>query len=190
MNDYSAYTEYDLAAADAKASSKDSIELAQLQKLAEQQADEAAKVAKLEMELEKARAALKHTSEVVLPEAMERAGLEEFKSHTGLIIKVKEDIRCSIPATKATQALAWLRANGHAALIKRQVSLAFGKGDDERASKLLKLLEESGYLDFGDQEGVHSQTLSAFVRNALKEGEEIPLELFSVFRQRRTVIDS
>lgn len=184
------YADYATLASGGDADQEQAVALSQLQKLAEQQADEAAKVAELELALEKARTAFRHTSEVVLPEAMERAGLEEFKSHTGLVIKIKEDVRCSIPAPKAAEALAWLRDHGHAALIKRQVSLSFGKGEGERAKLLTEKLVELGYAEYDEKEGVHAQTLSAFVRNALKEGEEIPLELFSVFRQRRSVIDN
>lgn len=163
-------------------------DLAQLQELAEQQSRAEAKVAQIEAQLASAREELKDISERQMPELMDQIGLETFKTRSGLIINVKETIRASIPKANAARAFAWLKANGHEAMIKRVVAVQFGKGEDERAEALRAALADDYEVD--DKASVHPSTLAAFVREKLENGDEIPLELFGVHRQRISKIDN
>jgi hypothetical protein len=163
-------------------------ELSQLQSLAEFQAAAQSKVDNLEAQLAKAREELKDLAERRVPELMDQIGMVEFKTTSGLIIKIDETIRASIPKAKAPFAFAWLRENGHAALIKRKVSVAFGKGEDESAEQLLEAL--SGDYEVEDDVSVHSSTLAAFVREKLRDGVDIPLDLLGVHRQRISKLDT
>lgn len=162
-------------------------ELTQLQKLAERQASAAARVAELEAHLNKAREELKDLAERQVPELMDQIGITDFKTATGLQINIVETIRASIPKARAPLAFLWLKENGHAALIKRVVKVAFGRGEDERAEALQKQLAGEEY-QVEDDASVHPSTLAAFVREKLRDGEEIPLDLFGVHRQRESKI--
>lgn len=162
-------------------------ELTQLTQLAEQQASAQAKVSDLEAQLNKAREELRDIAERQVPELMDQIGVSEFKTATGLKIKIDETIRASIPKAKAPLAFAWLKQNGHAAMIKRVVSVAFGKGEDERAEALREKLASDFPVE--DNASVHPSTLAAFVREKLREGEEVPLDLFGVHRQRVSKIE-
>ncbi|QYW02137.1 hypothetical protein CPT_Sonora_034 [Stenotrophomonas phage Sonora] len=164
-------------------------ELARLTALAEDQARAEAEVARLEAELGKARDRLRDVAERQVPELMDGIGIESFKTSTGLKIEIAETIRASISVANAPRAFAWLREHGHAALIKRGISLAFGKGQDEKADLLVKELEEKG-LDVEDKTSVHPSTLASFVRENLRDGKEIPLDLLGVHRQRVSKIKS
>lgn len=157
-------------------------ELTQLQKLAEQQASKQAEVAKLEAQLNQAKEELKALAEGQIPELMDQIGIANFKTVSGLVIEVTEKIRAAIPKPKAHLAFAWLKQHGHAALIRRTVSVAFGKGEDEKAEALKDQLASDYEVE--DNANVHPSTLSAFVREKLQSGEEIPLDLFGVHRQR------
>ncbi|MFA7063759.1 MAG: hypothetical protein WC132_06450 [Methanomethylophilus sp.] len=163
-------------------------ELSQLSALAEQQAAAAAKVADLEAQLNKAREELRDIAERQVPELMDQIGIGEFKTTSGLKIKIDETIRASIPKAKAPLAFAWLKNNGHGSLIKRVVSVAFGKGEDERAEELRQQLSVQFEVD--DNASVHPSTLAAFVREKLRNGEEVPLDLFGVHRQRVSKIET
>lgn len=158
-------------------------ELSQLSKLAEEQAKAEAEVARLEAELTKAREVARDFAERQVPELMDSIGIAEFKTATGLKIEVAETIRASITQANAPRAFAWLRENGHAALIKRALSVTFGKGEDDKAEAFAKELEDKG-LDADDKTSVHPSTLASFVREKLRDGEEIPLDLLGVHRQR------
>ena len=158
-------------------------ELSQLTQLAEQQAAAQSKVADLEAQLNKALEELRDIAERQVPELMDQIGIGEFKTTTGLKIKIDETIRASISAMNAARAFAWLRENGHAALIKRTLKVDFGKGQDDDAEALAKELMEKG-LDADDKTAVNPQTLAAFVREKLRDGQEIPLDLLGVHRIR------
>jgi len=181
-NDTSAYLEF------IQPQSLGSGELSKLSQLAEKQAAAAAKVADLEAQLNAAREELRDIAERQVPELMDQIGIDEFKTTTGLKIKIEETIRASIPKAKAPLAFAWLKNNGHGALIKRVVSVAFGRGEDEKADELRQRLADEFEVD--DNSSVHPSTLAAFVREKLRNGEEIPLDLFGVHRQRIAKIET
>ena len=174
-----------LAYADAKPTAGG--DLARLADLANEQADAEAQVARIQAELNRAQERLKDISERQVPELMDQLGLETFKTRTGLVIEVDETIRASIPKARSVEAFAWLRAHNHEALIKREVVIQFSKGEDEKALALLEELNNKG-LPAEDESSVHASTLSAWVREKLKKGEDVPVDLFGVFRQRRSKI--
>jgi len=157
--------------------------LARLTQLASEQAKAEAEVARIEAELQAAKDALKVISETSVPELMDELGMTSFKTASGLTVDIKETIRASIPKNKQPLAFNWLREHGNAALIRRVISLPFGKGEDERAQEVMDILAQEG-LHPDDVLSVHPSTLSAFVKEKLEKGEEIPTELFGVFRQR------
>lgn len=160
--------------------------LGELSKLADDQAQAASRVAELEKQLETAREELRDISERRLPEKMDELGMEEFKTTTGLKIKIKEVVRASIPKPRQGEAFHWLRTNGFGGLIKRAVAVKFGKGQDDVAEKLAHDLAEKYEVE--DNASVHPSTLKAFVSEQLTDGREIPLDLFGVHRQRTAII--
>ena len=162
-------------------------ELARLTKLAEEQAAAEAKVADLEAQLTKAREEVRDLAEFKVPELMDQIGMSEFKTASGLKIKVVETIRAGISVANAPAAFAWLKEHNHAAMIKREIKLSFGRGEDDKANKLIERLEGEG-LHPDDKASVHPSTLAAFVREKLAKGEEIPLDLLGVHRQRASKI--
>lgn len=162
-------------------------ELAQIQQLAEAQAEAEQAVAEAELALTKAKEALKLIAETQLPEAMDACGMTEFKTRSGLIVRIRETIRASIPKAMQVDAFRWLRAHGHESMIKRNVVVAFGKGEDESAAQLYAELSARD-LHPEDNVSVHSSTLSAWAKEKLEKGEEVPQELFGIFRQREAKI--
>jgi hypothetical protein len=156
--------------------------LSSLAKLAEEQIKAVSEVAEAEAQLSTAKEKLKDLAERQIPDLMDQVGLEDFKTSSGLIIEVNETIRAAIPKEHEHRGIAWLKEHGHEALVKRVVSVAFGKGEDGKAQQLY--LEMAKRYDVEDKASVHPSTLSAFVREQLEAGEEIPLDLLGVHRQR------
>lgn len=161
--------------------------LATLTGLAEKQAKIESDISDLEAQLTAKREELREVAERQVPELMDSLNLAQFKTASGLKIEVAETIRASIPKALAPRAFAWLREHGNAAMIKRAVSIAFGKGQDDTADKLAQKLAADGF-DVEDNASVHPSTLSAFVREKLRDGAELPLDLFGVHRQRASKI--
>lgn len=165
-----------------------STSLAVLSALAQKQLDAEAEVLRCQAQLTRAQEKLKEISERQLPEAMETIGMKTFATVTGLVVTLDQTIRAAVPKAMRDKAWAWMRANGHAALIKRKVMVEFGKGEDEKAAALAKKMNEE-YSVVSDESGVHPSTLAAFVREQMTKGKEIPIEMFGVHKQNIAKIE-
>lgn len=139
--------------------------------------------------LKKAQEALAKVAEQRIPELMEQLDLTVYPLRDGGKLTLKETIRASIPKAAERRAFAWLRENGQAGLIKRAITLTFGKGQDKTAEKLREELRAKG-LEPEDKTAVHPSTLKSFVNERLEAGKELPEDLFSVFRQRTAQIST
>lgn len=128
-----------------------------------------------------------------LPEAMEAAGVEDFTMKDGRKVTIKIRTHSHISEDNQEGAFEWLRVNGHDDIIKRIISVAFGKGEDAKAEKLFDYL--TGRKNLSDnnivgKQSVHASTLKSFVTKALAAGEEIPHDLFGIYQIPVAVIGS
>lgn len=138
-----------------------------------------------------------------LPEAMRELGVEKFTLKSGETITVREEVSADINKDNKDKCFAWLRRTGNDSLIKRVVSVAFGRGDDALATKMLKAIEKlAPDLETQDKAVVNAQTLKAFVRERVelekpdeetgevhvKPADRLPRELFGVFIINRAVV--
>jgi len=162
-------------------------DLSSLSDLIEKQDTLEQAVMAMEENLRVTKQELRVVAEEELPSLMQLCGIESFTTKEGLSVSVKEIIRASIPKNKTLQAMAWLREKGHSGLIKHAIALDFGRGEDEEASKLYGFLIDQG-LQPEETFKVHPQTLGAFVREQLAEGEDLPMELLGVHRQTKAKI--
>lgn len=122
-----------------------------------------------------------------IPNAMQQAGLLEMTTDDGGAVKVENKIYGSISAKNKEAALTWLRDNNHGSLIKNEFRVPFGKGEDAKAASLEQFLK-SEEVDYARQDGVHAQTLQAFVREQIQQSKPLPLELFGVHIQPTAII--
>lgn len=134
---------------------------------------------RLEEEAKDVKRHIKTITEEVIPNYMRELGLSEVKLENGAKVTVKDQVFASIPKPVQDAALQWLDDNGHGSLIKNEIKLNFAKGEDERAQTLRKILEDAGY-EFNHTANVHWQTLRAFCREQLEQGNMLPEDLFSV----------
>lgn len=170
-------------------------DLKKLSTLAARQVSLEAQVIAAEEALRKAKENLRQVNEIELPEVMDRLKLEQFKTVDGLEIEVSEKVRASIAKKNQARGFAWLREHGHDAIIKRLVKVQFGKGEEAQADALKHLLDDpktveriGGVLNLTDESSVHAGTLSSLVKKLLEDGEEVPLDILGVFRQRVTKV--
>lgn len=118
-----------------------------------------------------------------LPELMDEAGQKACTVKDGTVLKVAEVIRASISEERKLPAFDWLRDNGHGSIIKNQVSLQFGRNEEQKAEAAIKALES---LHFRPEQKmtVAPQTLAKLIGELMKEGVDVPMELFGAFVQR------
>lgn len=127
----------------------------------------------------------KHNSEIV-PNMMIELGIEELTLRDGYKISIKDEVYAKLPEDSAP-AFSWLRTHNLDSVIKNQVSVDFGKGEDEQAQKVLEALMEMGvYPVF--KSTIHPQTLKALLREQIAKGSGIPLDEFGATVVKTTVI--
>lgn len=153
--------------------------LATIAQLANEQMRLEDEVAEAEDRLKSLKEQLRSIERGKLPEALARFGLASFKLENGGEVSVKDDVYAGITEEHRPAALKWMEDTGHDDIIKNEVSLNFGKGQDQETQELVDILNERGY-SFERKRSIHPQTLKAFVRHALEEGVAIPFDLFSV----------
>lgn len=144
-------------------------------------------VARAEAALKTAQEAYAKVAEQRIPELMESLDLTVYPLRDGGKLTLKEAIRASIPKASERRAFDWLRSNGQGGLIKRAITLTFGKGQDEAAAALVAELRAKE-LQPEDKTTVHPSTLKSFVTETLEAGKELPEDLFSVYRSRTAQI--
>lgn len=124
-----------------------------------------------------------------LPEAMDAAACKTFEdAKTGKKITVKDEVRASISKPNQAEAHKWLRDNNHADLIKNEIKVPLDKGKDNIAGEILTLLKKKFDIEAERSESVHASTLSAFCREQLSKGVELPAAPLGLFIRRVAVI--
>ncbi len=143
----------------------------------------------IESELKKAQERLRLLSEREIPELMAKCNMIEFRTTTGLRVKVAEDVHASISQANRLDAVKWLDDHGYGGIVKRKVFVDFNKEEQEAAERLYSTLQ-ADFSNVGIDANVHSSTLKAFVKERLKEGSDIPLPLFGAVVFKKTRIDT
>ena len=88
---------------------------------------------------------------------------------------------------KREAALQWLRTNGLGDIIKNNVFVTFGKGEDDKAKQLLDLAAENGY-EPQQKSDVAWMTLTALFRERIESGLDMPSDVFSTWIKDKTKI--
>lgn len=140
-----------------------------------------ARIASLNLDLVAATNDLRDIAEKTIPEKMLNMGLMEITLSNGYKLEIKKMYNASIKPENQDAAFTWLKEHELDDLIKNEVKLTFGRGEDEAANILIEALVEQGYA-VDNKRGVHPQTLKAFVREQIESGNaDFPRETFGVF---------
>jgi hypothetical protein len=162
-------------------------ELASLSKLVARQVSLEEHIRTTEEELSKVKESLRTLSEQTIPEVMIGMGLSELRLSTGESVTISKYYSARIPDAVAEQAFEWLRQQECDDIIKNNISLSFGKGEDDLAQEVGKLLVAKG-LAPEQKIFVHPMTLKSFVKERIESNQELPQELFGVFVGNKTKI--
>lgn len=155
--------------------------LAQISGLAAVLLDRKAEVEQREEQLKAAKEELRKVEREDLPELMRSVGMSELRLDDGSRVAVADDVECHISEERKAAAHAWLEANGFGGLIKTSVEVSFGKNERAEAIAFVGEVRKITARPIDLNEGVHSATLKAFVKERLAAGEIVPFDLFGVF---------
>jgi len=169
------------ALADSANIKTDDASLMSISNLALRQLSLAGQIEEAEEALKELNAKFRQISEVDLPNAMLELGMRSFKLEDGASISVEKFYGASIKVENRPLAYKWLEDNGHGPLIKTDVTVPFGKGEEARkdAKDLMDSLKEEGF-DVSLEESVHHSTLKAWAKEQIESGTALP-DLFTVF---------
>ena len=125
----------------------------------------------------------------VIPELLAEQGLTSIKLSDGSSVSVKKEYRCTLPKddSKREQCYKWLRDNQLGDIIKNNVSVTFGRGEDDKAKQLLDLAVANGF-EPSQKSDVSWNTLTALFRERIESGLDMPSDVFSTWIKDKTKI--
>ena len=140
-----------------------------------------------EENIKNTKAQIQKVSGDIIPTMMSEMGLAELKLHDGSHLKVSTSYRATITEANKEAAFNWLRENGLGDIIKNEISVSFGRNEDNKAADYAALAQERGYQPTQKLK-VEPMTLKALVRERIEAGKEMPTEIFGVFSENKTTI--
>jgi len=149
--------------------------------------DKEVRIESLEAELKEEKKALIKLTDEEMPAMLAEIGLSSFALDDGSTVDIKQTYGASILVDNRPQAYEWLRDHGYDDIIKNTVACQFGRGEDDLASAFAAFAQKQGYVPEQKTE-IHPQTLRAFVKERVENGEEFPMELFGAWVGQRAVI--
>jgi hypothetical protein len=123
----------------------------------------------------------------VIPTMMAEMGLSHLKLMDGSSVDVKPNYSASITIANRDAAFKWLRDNNLGDIIKNEISVSFGRNEDNKAADYANLASERGYQPTQKLK-VEPMTLKALVRERIEAGKEMPTEIFNIFVGNQTTI--
>ena len=140
-----------------------------------------------EKELKELKRHIELVSGEVIPTMMQEMNISTLKLADGSSVEVKPVYGASITVANKEAAYTWLRENGLGDLIKNEITVSFGRNEDNKASDYANLAKGQGYEPVQKLK-VEPMTLKALVRERLESGQEMPSDLFNVFAGNRTKV--
>ena len=146
-------------------------------------------VAELEEKLKAKKAEADDISSRVIPELLQEQGLQEIKLADGSKVSVKKEFRATLPKDEIRREAAyqWLRDQNLGDIIKNNVTVSFGKGEDNKANQLVDLAVANGFTP-QQKSDVAWNTLTALYEERVKAGLDMPSDVFSLWIKDKTKI--
>jgi hypothetical protein len=145
------------------------------------------RVKEKDTELKKLKKDLDIISAEVIPTMMTEMNISTLKLADGSAVEVKPIYGASISIDKKEKAFNWLRNNGLGDLIKNEITVSFGRNEDNKATAYAGLAAGQGFQPVQKLK-VEPMTLKALVRERIEAGQDMPSDLFNVFAGNRTKI--
>jgi len=130
---------------------------------------------------------LERLSGEVIPTLLSEMGLSSLKLADGSAVDVKPYYAANISLKNREEAYNWLRSNGLGDIIKNEITVSFGRDEDNKATTYVNLAKGQGYQPTQKLK-VEPMTLKALVRERIENGKDMPSDIFNVFVGNRTTI--
>ena len=121
----------------------------------------------------------------VIPTMLSEMGLSSLKLADGSAVDVKTYYMANISIVNREAAYSWLRSNGLGDIIKNDITVSFGRNEDNKAAQYANLARGQGF-EPTQKLKVEPMTLKALVRERIEAGKDMPMDTFNVFVGNRT----
>ena len=165
----------------------DIIDPTELSEAIEQLKSVGAQVLAAEIKLKELKSQHDYISGFTIPQLMDKMNLKTLKLKEGSELSVKNRFFASIKADKKAEAIQWLRDNGLGDIVKNNITVTFGQGEDNKAVEYAGLAREQGFEPTQDEK-VHSASLSVVMKEIKDKGQDIPSDLFSSYEKNSTSV--
>lgn len=115
----------------------------------------------------------------LIPGVMDAMGVDRIDVD-GVMVTRKLIVSASIPEARKEEAFNWLREHQLDDIIKNDVIVSFGRGEDNAAKNAVGILREQGFAP-ETKTHIHAMTLKAFVKERVEDGKAIDLDLFGAY---------
>jgi len=146
-----------------------------------------AQISNAEASLKELKEQEKQLNNFTIPELMEKMNLSTLKLKDGSELSVKKIYSATMKADKKADCIQWLRNNGLGDIVKNEITVNFGQGEENKAAEYATLAKESGY-EPSQKEAVHAMTLKVTMEDWKNKGNEVPEDLFWTFDGNQTKI--
>lgn len=126
----------------------------------------------------------------VIPSFFESAGVSSITLMDGSKVSIKDQTRANITMENQDFCFDWLKQNGLDDIIKNDVVLTFGRGQDSDATNLISELQDRGLYP-SNKKHVPWNTLAKLVEEQIGKGS-MPSDIqarFGVYAQKKVKID-
>ena len=144
-------------------------------------------IANAEESIKKLKEKALQLSAFEIPAMMDEMQITKLKLKDGESVEIKKIYGASIPVDQKEEAFQWLRNNGLGDLIKNEITVTFGMGEDNKAVSYADLARGHGF-EPTQKVGVSPMSLKAMVRERLESGQDVPADLFKPFEGNQTKI--
>jgi hypothetical protein len=154
-------------------------------------------IANAEDSIKKLKEQARIISELEIPAMMKEMNITKLKLNDGESVDVRPFYGASLAqgrdetdemyAARKVAAFEWLRNNGRGDVIKNDITVTFGSGEDNKAAQYAVLARGQGFEPV-QKENVHAQTLKAIVGECVESGIDMPSDVFKTYVGNRTKI--
>ena len=121
-----------------------------------------------------------------IPSLMETLGVESL-TVDGNKVSIDKYVSARIPDDKKEEAYSFIRSIGEGDIIKNEVVVGFGMGQDNVAGAVVDDLRNQG-LTPSQKTHIHPMTLRTWVKNRIDNGQEIDFDTFGIYVGNRAKI--
>jgi hypothetical protein len=126
----------------------------------------------------------------IIPSMIEEAGVKSLTLTDGSKVSIKDQLRANITMENEDYCFTRLKEMGLDDVIKNEVKLTFGRGQDSDASNLITELQDRGLYP-SNKKGVAWNTLSKLVEEQIAKGSmtSVDQEKFGVYTFKKVKIE-